>query len=305
MVGDEAPKLLIWPRPDTTAGALPAVSCLVADNGCVATYRDEGVVLRTHKLGEADRIITLLCRGRGKVRAVARGVRRTSSKFGGRLEPFSHVDAQFAEGRSLDVVTQVVSLNAYGQPLVDDYEAFTAGEAMLETADRMVAMEGEPAVQQYRLLLGALRVLGSQTTDGPRPPSMILDSYLLRSLAVGGYAPSLDQCARCQRPMGPADNVPLLFSPAAGGLVCPGCRPPGAAHLNPDTVGFLGALLAGDWPATRGVDVATQRQASGLIAAFASWHMEHSLRSLPLVERNFVQIPVVYPGDDSAGELSF
>ena len=98
------------------------------------TYRDHAVVLRTHKLGEADRIITLLSRSHGKVRAVARGVRRTSSKFGGRLEPFSHVDVQFANGRSLDVVTQVETLHAYDGPLRLDYGAFTAGQAMLEAA---------------------------------------------------------------------------------------------------------------------------------------------------------------------------
>ena len=92
----------------------------IAENGIVPTYRDVGVVLRTHKLGEADRIITLLCRTRGKVRAVARGVRRTSSKFGGRLEPFNHVDIQFAQGRNLDIVTQVETLNAYGRPLATD-----------------------------------------------------------------------------------------------------------------------------------------------------------------------------------------
>ncbi|MGB3953815.1 MAG: DNA repair protein RecO, partial [Brooklawnia sp.] len=136
------------------------------------TYRDHAVVLRTHKLGEADRIITLLSRSHGKVRAVARGVRRTSSKFGGRLEPFSHVDVQFATGRSLDVVTQVETLHAYDAPLRVDYNAFTAGQAMLETADRLVAEEGQPALRQYRLLLGALRTLGGGTPDGPRPATM-------------------------------------------------------------------------------------------------------------------------------------
>ena len=106
------------------------------------TYRDEAVVLRTHKLGEADRIITMLSRGHGKVRAVAKGVRRTSSKFGARLEPFSHVDLQFAEGRTLDVVTQVESLHAFGEPLTSDYPGYTAGQAMLETADRLVPEVG-------------------------------------------------------------------------------------------------------------------------------------------------------------------
>jgi len=131
----------------------------------VPTYRDEAVVLRTHKLGEADRIITMLSRGHGKVRAVAKGVRRTSSKFGARLEPFSHVDLQFAEGRTLDVVTQVESLHAFGEPLTSDYPGYTAGQAMLETADRLVPEVGEPAVQQYQLLVGALKALGSGTGD--------------------------------------------------------------------------------------------------------------------------------------------
>ncbi|HKJ56955.1 MAG TPA: DNA repair protein RecO, partial [Nitriliruptoraceae bacterium] len=72
----------------------------------MATYRDQGIVLRTHKLGETDRILTLMTQGRGKVRAVAKGVRRPGSRFGGRLEPYSHVDLLLYEGRSLDVVTQ-------------------------------------------------------------------------------------------------------------------------------------------------------------------------------------------------------
>ena len=163
------------------------------------TYRDEAVVLRTHKLGEADRIITMLSRQRGKLRAVAKGVRRTTSKFGARLEPFSHIDLQFAEGRTLDVVTQVESLDAFGEPLTGNYPAYTAGQVMLETADRLVVEENEPAVQQYLLLVGALRVLDRGTSDGPRPATMILDSYLLRALAVAGYAPSFADCARCGR----------------------------------------------------------------------------------------------------------
>ena len=152
------------------------------------TYRDEAIVLRTHKLGEADRIITFLSRRNGKVRAVARGVRRTSSKFGARLEPFSHVDLQFATGRTLDVVTQAVTMDAFTEPLTRDYVRFTTGEVMLEMADRMVTEEGQPSLQQYLLLLGALRALTEGTVDGVRPATMIMDSYLLRAVAVAGYA---------------------------------------------------------------------------------------------------------------------
>src|SRR5215210_556834 len=158
------------------ARVLPPTLGHVSDNIEVPTYRDEAVVLRTHKLGEADRIITMLSRQRGKLRAVAKGVRRTTSKFGARLEPFSHVDLQFAVGRTLDVVTQVESLHAFGEPLTGNYPAYTAGQVMLETADRLVVEENEPAVQQYLLLVGALRVLDRGTSDGPRPPTVILDS---------------------------------------------------------------------------------------------------------------------------------
>ena len=142
------------------------------------TYRDSGVVLRTHKLGEADRIITLLTHRHGKVRAVARGVRRTSSKFGARLQPFTHVDLQFATGRTLDIITEAVTVRPYSEPLTDNYPAYTAGQVMLETADRLVSEEGQPSIRQYNLLVGGLHALTTGTTDGPRPATMIMDSYL-------------------------------------------------------------------------------------------------------------------------------
>lgn len=243
-------------------------------------YRDEAVVLRTHKLGEADRIITLLSRHHGKIRAVAKGVRRTSSKFGARLEPFSHIDVQFAVGRNLDIVTQVESLDAFGEPLVSNYPSYTAGQVMLETADRLVAEEREPALQHYLLLVGALRVLNFGTTDGPRPATMILDSYLLRSLAIAGYAPSFFDCAKCGV-VGPH----LAFSPAAGGVVCERCRPAGSARPAPATLGYLSALLEGRWDQTREITEQVTREASGLTSAFVAWHLERNLRSLAHVER--------------------
>ena len=114
-------------------------------------YQDEGVVLRTAKLGEADRILTLLTRDHGKVRAVAKGVRRTKSRFGGRLEPFMRVALLIAEGRSLDVVSQAESIAAYAGPICADFQAYTAANVICETADKLVATEKEPAVAQYRL----------------------------------------------------------------------------------------------------------------------------------------------------------
>ena len=252
----------------------------VRDNIEVPTYRDEAVVLRTHKLGEADRIITLLSRRHGKIRAVAKGVRRTTSKFGARLEPFSHIDLQLAVGRSLDVITQVESLDAFGEPLTDNYPAYTAGQVMLETADRLVVEEAEPAVQQYLLLVGALRALNDGTSDGRRTPTLILDSYLLRALGMAGYAPSFFDCARCGL-AGPH----RAFSPALGGAVCERCRPAGAARPAPETLALLGALLEGRWRDTRQVSDQVAREASGITAAFLAWHLDRNLRSLAHVER--------------------
>src|ERR1044072_7789886 len=108
----------------------------------MALYRDTGVVLRVQKPGEADRIVTLLTRRHGKVRAVAKGVRRTRSRWGARLEPFNHVDVQCYTGRSLDVVTQAQTVDAFGAGIVGDYQRYTAGCAVLETADRLGAAEG-------------------------------------------------------------------------------------------------------------------------------------------------------------------
>jgi DNA repair protein RecO (recombination protein O) len=118
-------------------------------------YRDEGVVLRTQKLGEADRIVTVLTRRHGKVRAVAKGVRRTKSKFGSRLEPFSHVDLQLYTGRNLDIVSQAESIRSYGNDVVDDYPCYTAGTAVLETADRLTAEEREPSLRLFLLVIGS------------------------------------------------------------------------------------------------------------------------------------------------------
>ncbi len=239
-------------------------------------YRDEAIVLRTHKLGEADRIITMLSRNHGRIRAVAKGVRRTTSRWGSRLEPFTHVDLQLAEGRNLDTITQAETLTPFHSRLGLDYERYTTGTAMLETAERLVVEEKQPALQQFLLLIGGLRAL----TSPERIPGAVLDSYLLRSLAVAGYAPSFDVCARCGDP-GPH----RWFSPAAGGVLCGDCRVPGSANPAPETVLVLGALLGGDWPVVDSADPRHLKAASGLVAAYLAWHLERGLRSMAYVQR--------------------
>ena len=241
----------------------------------MSLYRDEGVVLRVQKLGEADRIITILTRRHGRVRAVAKGVRRTRSKFGATVEPFSHVDLQLYAGRNLDIVTQAESLTAYGEQLVGDYARYTAGTAVLETAERLTAEEREPSLRLFLLVIGALRALTE------RDPSLVLDAFLLRAMSVSGYAPALDDCARCS-----AAGPHRAFSVAAGGVVCSSCRPPGSASPSPVVLALMAALLEGNWVVAEASDQRTRRDASGLVAAHLQWHLERGLRSLPLVERS-------------------
>ena len=180
-------------------------------------YRDEAVVLRTHKLGEADRIVTMLSRQHGKIRAVAKGVRRTASKFGARLEPFMVADVQLYEGRSLDIITQAESIGAYGAEIAGDYAAYTAARAMVETADKITDDNG--SLQQYLLLVGGLRSLARREHHS----SLTLDSYLLRALSVAGWAPSFVDCAVTGAP-GPHS----AFVVQLGGVVSDTVAPPGS-----------------------------------------------------------------------------
>jgi DNA repair protein RecO (recombination protein O) len=244
-------------------------------------YRDEAVVLRTQKLGEADRIVTLLTRRHGRVRAVAKGVRRTGSRFGARVEPFMQVDLQLhcantESGRNLDTVTQAETIAPFGERIAADYGRYTAGTAVLETAERLTAEEREPSLRLYLLVVGALRSLA----DASHTPSLVLDAFILRALAIAGYEPTLEACARCGDP-GPH----RFFAVAAGGVVCPEHRPAGAATVSQPAAALLEALLTGDWTVADAADARTQREGSGLVAAYLQWHLERGLRSLRLVER--------------------
>lgn len=237
-------------------------------------YRDEGVVLRTQKLGEADRIVTLLTRGHGKIRAVAKGVRRTASKFGARLEPFMVADVQIYEGRSLDIISQAESLGSYGATIVDDYPRYTTASVMVETADKVTESEGSP--QQYLLLIGALRSL----SRSEHAPSLTLDSYLLRALSLAGWAPSFDSCARCG-----TEGIHGSFVVQLGGMVCFTCAPVGAARIDTATVDLLDSLLTGDWDRAEEHSAVTISRGSGLVSAYAQFHLERGLRSMEHVAR--------------------
>lgn len=243
-------------------------------------YRDEAVVLRTHRLGEADRIIVSLTRSHGQVRAVARGVRRTTSRFGARLEPFSLVDVQLRAGRSLDVVAQAETIEPFGRDLARDYSVFTCASTMVETAERLTRdgadLGTSDSPQQFLLLYGALAALARRR----HAPGLVLDSYLLRALALAGWAPSCYDCARCGAP-GPH----AAFHIQAGGAVCAVCRPGGAVDVPSGAMVLLGALLSGDWPVADAAVERERAQTSGIVSAYVTWHLERRLRSLSFVER--------------------
>ncbi|MFD2758581.1 DNA repair protein RecO [Gulosibacter faecalis] len=238
-------------------------------------YDDEVVVLRAHVLGEADRIVTMFGRQHGKIRAVARGVRRTTSKFGARLEPGNLLDAQFYTRRlgagGLDTVTQVVTVQSYAGKFVDDFEVYTAASAVLEAADRL--LESEPAPLQFAQLVGSLRDLARRA----HPAGLIVDSYLLRALALAGWEPTFTNCTRCGRP-GPHARISL----ATGGAVCDEDAPGSGALMTADvdTMRLLWALLAGNWRVAEASDDDTRAAATRIVAAYTQFHLERGLRSV-------------------------
>jgi len=240
------------------------------------SYHTRGLVLRTHKLGEADRIITLLT-PKGIVRAVAKGVRRTSSRLGATLEPFMEVEALLVMGRNLDIVSQAQLRNSYGQLLVADYPSYTVANAMAEIAEKLLEAEGDSTLQQYRLFHGAIALLSKQRVDS----GAVLDSYILRALSMAGWAPSFTDCVKCGKP-GPHQAVHIQL----GGVVCAECRPPGSLSPHPITIGYLQALLEGNWASAAEAGPRARKQAADIVANYLQWHLERAVNSLRLVERN-------------------
>ncbi|CAM5519901.1 DNA repair protein RecO [Streptomyces avidinii] len=182
----------------------------------MSLFRDDGIVLRTQKLGEADRIITLLTRGHGRVRAVARGVRRTKSKFGARLEPFSHADVQFFArgseliGRGLPLCTQSETIAPYGGGIVSGLRPLHRGH---RDAGDGRAVHRERGRAGRAAVPAARRRPCAPSRAASTRPHLILDAFLLRSLAVNGYAPEL----RGLREVRPPRPQPALLRRARAG----------------------------------------------------------------------------------------
>jgi DNA repair protein RecO (recombination protein O) len=199
--------------------------------------RDKGVVLRTYRLGEADRIIVFLTEAHGKVRAVAKGIRKTSSKFGARLEPLTHVDLLLWQGRSdLEIVNQVEVIDTY-KAIREDLARIPKGMALLEVTDQM-AQEKHPDRALFAMLTGALRALADPAID----PTLVAPSFFLKALVLEGAAPILDACASCGEPDGAVELV--AFDLVVGGTLCRSHR--SGRPMSAAALALVRRILGGD-----------------------------------------------------------
>ncbi len=232
-------------------------------------FRDRGVVLRTIRLGEADRIVTLMTEQHGKVRAVAKGVRRTTSKFGSRLEPLSHVALLGWQGRGdLDIVNQVEVLDTH-RVVREDLDRMSAAMIMLEVVDQ-VGQERHANPRLYEMLVGAIAALAVQNSP------MVSAAFLLKVLALEGSAPVLDMCVSCGEEE--ADAL-VAFDLVEGGVLCRRCRrgrplsPEGLSLLRRTLGGGLGGVL--NEPRSPATDEVTALATEAMEA-----HLDRRLRSV-------------------------
>jgi DNA repair protein RecO (recombination protein O) len=227
--------------------------------------------LRTHKLGEADRIVVLLTAGRGKVRAVAKGVRKTRSRFGGRLEPPGHVSLLLYQGRNLDTINQAESLDHY-RPIREDLDRMTDAMALIEAVDQ-VAQEGEPNAPLYRMLTGALETLSDTEHRSP----LLVAGFYWKVLALEGVAPMLYECVRC----GATDEL-TSFDWTEGGVLCREHRKGPAVDL--EALRLIRQILGGQLARALEEPVGPATSTVSALATSAlEAHLERRLRAVHLL----------------------
>lgn len=242
-------------------------------------YRDTGVVLRTYKLGEADRIVVVLTAQHGKVRAVAKGVRKTMSRFGARLEPMSHVRLLLYRGRSnsdgsaLDIVSQAESVETLA-PMLANLDRVSQGMAVLEAADQL-ALEREPNEQLYRMVIGALRTIGERTSP------LVVPAFYWKLLAAEGLGPELDVCVRCSESEATAPLV--AFDLNEGGVLCRNCR--SGVPISEVALGLLRAILGGRLnDALAALESPATHEVATLATRALEHHIERRLRAVAMFE---------------------
>ncbi|HLF42125.1 MAG TPA: DNA repair protein RecO [Acidimicrobiia bacterium] len=233
---------------------------------------DQGIVLRSYPFGEADRVVVLLSPNRGKIRTVAKGIRKTKSRFGGRLEPFTHVDLILYEGRNLDTITQAAVLEPFPR-LRANLDSVIAAGTMVEAADA-VAQEDESSMRLFLLLHRGLRAL-----EAGRIGPDLITSFLLKLADVVGVAPSLLMCASCGR----VDDL-HRFSFGGGGVVCDRCRVEGSVRLRDGITVYLAALAEAEFGQLPQTDVNLSGEAMGITRRFVEYHLDRKLASLAVLD---------------------
>ena len=231
-------------------------------------YRDKGVVLRSYKLGESDRIVVLMTEQHGKVRAVAKGIRKTKSKIGARLEPLSHVEVQLYKGRELDTVSQVELIDSSAR-LHNNLDKLTQGISMLEAVDQ-IAEDREPAPHLYRMLHGALNALMEQESP------VMLAAFYWKLLAAEGVSPQVHTCVGCA-----AKDGLVAFDIFHGGVQCRTCRT--GISISQPAIDLLQQVLGGQLNvALTQPESAASFEISQLATQAMEHHIERRLRSVSM-----------------------
>lgn len=238
-------------------------------------YRDTGVVLRTYRLGEADKIVVLMTAEHGKVRAVAKGVRKTRSKFGARLEPMSHVRVLLYHGRQLDIVNQAESVEPLA-PLLSSLDRASQAMAAIEAVDQL-SIEREPNPRLYQQAVGVLRTIAE------RPSAMNVPAFYWKLLAAEGLEPHLDGCVRCGEE-GPGVQL-VAFDLDEGGALCRNCR--SGTSISPAALTIMRGVFNGGLRDVLALDEspATHEVATLATRAFEH-HIERRLKAIALFERH-------------------
>lgn len=253
---------------------LSSVLCIplsVAGSGYLpfmAIRSDQGIVLRGYPFGESHRVVVLMSPNHGKLRTVAKGVRKTKSRFGGRLEPMTHVDLVLYEGKNLDTITQVSVIDGFPN-LRNDLDRVLAAGTMIEVVDAVV-QEDDPSLRMFLLLQRGLKVLD----DAPPHPDLVT-AFLLKAADILGMAPALDSCAGCGS-AGPLKR----FSFSEGGSVCESCRTAGAYALRDGVVPYLAKIAVADITTLPPSDPSMTKEALGITKRFMEYHLERRLESL-------------------------
>jgi len=233
----------------------------------MSLYRDQAVVLRTWKLGEADRIVSMLTRDHGKVRGVAKGVRRTKSKFGARLEPTSHVAIQLYEGKSdLHTITQVETINRFVNLRLDP-DLFAKAESMLESVEQ-IAQDHDPAPEVHNMLWRALATLDAGDSQ------LIAPAFFLKLLAHDGVQPQLDECISCE-----STEDLVAFDVIGGGVLCHACRRD--RPISYEALDLMRRVYRGELAGVLREDHGeVVREVDAIATALMEAHLERRLRSV-------------------------